>query len=168
MTSKTTPLRWIVLAALVLALSFSPVLSTALRAAGQVPNDNKKEKAEKENEVVWTRTESGLQYRDLKEGKGKKPRNGQTCVVEYTVWLWVNEAKGKKCDSSKDHGRAYDFVLGTDPQIKGMIEGLSGMKVGGKRELIIPPELAYDKKGIGGVVPPDATLFMEIELKELR
>ena len=163
MTIQTMPLRRILPAAMAVALLFSPVVSAGLRAAdpaaGQAAKDDKKE------EKKMTKTESGLQYRDVKEGTGEKTKKGQTSVVHYTGWLWVDDAKGKKFDSSKDRGEPFDFPLGNGDVIKGWDEGVAGMKVGGKRELIIPPDLGYGAAGAGGVIPPNATLFFEVELK---
>ena len=163
MTTKTMPLRPILPAAMAVALLFSPVVSAGLRAAdpaaGQAAKDDKKE------EKKMTKTESGLQYRDVKEGTGEKIKKGQTAVVHYTGWLWVDDAKGKKFDSSKDRGQPFDFSLGNGDVIKGWDEGVAGMKVGGTRELIIPPDLGYGGRGAGGVIPPNATLFFEVELK---
>ncbi|HZW34244.1 MAG TPA: FKBP-type peptidyl-prolyl cis-trans isomerase [Isosphaeraceae bacterium] len=114
------------------------------------------------------RTESGLQYRDITEGTGQKPETGQTCVVHYTGWLWENNAKGQKFVSSKDGGKPFSFPLGRGRVIKGWDEGVASMKVGGKRELLIPPDLGYGSRGAGGVVPPNATLFFEVELLEVK
>ena len=86
-----------------------------------------------ENKKKMTKTESGLQYRDIKEGTGEKPKEGQTCVMHYTGWLWENGAKGKKFDSSVDRGEPFDFPIGTGRVIKGWDEGVLSMKVGGKR-----------------------------------
>ena len=166
MTTKTMPLRPILSAAMAVALLFSPVVSAGLRAAdpaaGQAAKDDKKE------EKKMTKTESGLQYRDVKEGTGEKIKKGQTAVVHYTGWLWIDDAKGKKFDSSKDRGQPFDFGLGNGEVIKGWDEGVEGMKVGGTRELIIPPDLGYGARGAGGVIPPNATLFFEVELKGIR
>ncbi len=166
MTTKTMPLRPILSAAMAAALLFSPVVSAGLRAAdpaaGQAAKDDKKE------EKKMTKTESGLQYRDVKEGTGEKIKKGQTAVVHYTGWLWIDDAKGKKFDSSKDRGQPFDFGLGNGDVIKGWDEGVEGMKVGGTRELIIPPDLGYGARGAGGVIPPNATLFFEVELKGIR
>lgn len=115
-----------------------------------------------------TKTESGLQYRDTKEGTGEKPKTGQTCVMHYTGWLWVDGAKGKKFDSSVDRGQPFDFVIGTGQVIKGWDEGVMSMKVGGKRELLIPPNLAYGSRGAGRVIPPDSTLLFEVELLKVQ
>ena len=168
MTTKTMPLRRVPLAAIAVALLFAPVLSAGLRAAspaaGQAQKDDKKEEKEK----MWTKTDSGLQYRDVKEGTGEKAEKGQTCVVHYTGWLWVDDAKGKKFDSSKDRGQPFDFPVGAGQVIKGWDEGVVGMKVGGKRELLIPPDLGYGARGAGGVIPPNATLFFEVELLKVQ
>ena len=114
-----------------------------------------------------TKTESGLKYRDTKEGEGEVPAVGQNCVVHYTGWLWENDAKGKQFDSSVERGEPFSFHLGEREVIKGWDEGVSTMKVGGKRELIIPADLAYGERGAGGVIPPNATLMFEVELLEL-
>ena len=89
------------------------------------------------------KTESGLQYTDEKEGTGETPKTGQTCLVHYTGWLWENNAKGKEFDSSKRSNAPFAFPVGEGRVIKGWDEGVSTMKVGGKRELLIPSELGY-------------------------
>ena len=115
------------------------------------------------------KTDSGLEYRDVKEGSGETPKSGQTCVVHYTGWLWENNAKGKKFDSSVDRGRPFEFPVGEGRVIKGWDEGVSTMKVGGKRELLIPAKLGYGARGAGGgQIPPNATLFFEVELLSVR
>jgi peptidylprolyl isomerase len=119
--------------------------------------------AEKKESKMKT-TPSGLQYEDTKEGTGASPKAGQTCVMHYTGWLWVNEAKGKKFDSSLDRGQPFEFQIGRGMVIKGWDEGVSTMKVGGKRTLLIPAELGYGERGAGGVIPPKATLLFEVEL----
>ncbi len=115
-----------------------------------------------------TQTESGLQYRDINEGTGEKPKTGQTCVMHYTGWLWENGARGKKFDSSVDRGEPFDFPIGTGRVIKGWDEGVLSMKVGGKRELLIPPNLGYGSRGAGRVIPPNATLLFEVELLKIQ
>ena len=114
------------------------------------------------------KTASGLEYEDTQVGTGESPRRGQTCVMHYTGWLWVNGAKGAKFDSSVDRGKPFDFPIGTGSVIKGWDEGVATMKVGGKRTLRIPPELGYGSRGAGGVIPPNATLLFEVELLGLR
>ena len=109
-------------------------------------------------------TSSGLQITDTKAGTGATPRPGQTAVVHYTGWLYTDGAKGKKFDSSVDRGEPFEFKVGVGQVIKGWDEGVITMKVGGKRTLIIPPELGYGARGAGGVIPPNATLVFEVEL----
>jgi len=118
--------------------------------------------------MAMTRTSSGLQYEDTQTGEGKSPVNGQTCVMHYTGWLWVNGAKGAKFDSSVDRGRPFSFPLGQGRVIKGWDEGVATMNAGGKRTLLIPPELGYGARGAGGVIPPNATLLFEVELLEIQ
>ena len=113
-----------------------------------------------------TKTESGLKYRDIEEGKGELPKSGHTCVVHYTGWLWERDAKGKKFDSSVDRRVPFAFHVGMEEVIKGWDEGVLGMKPGGKRELLIPPDLAYGERSVGGVIPPNSTLLFEVELLE--
>ncbi len=120
--------------------------------------------AEKKSESKMTKTSSGLQYEDTVPGTGESPKSGQTCVMHYTGWLWENGAKGKKFDSSVDRGKPFEFVIGQGQVIKGWDEGVSTMKVGGKRTLLIPPTLGYGARGAGGVIPPNATLVFEVEL----
>ena len=113
-------------------------------------------------------TSSGLQFADLKAGTGASPRPGQICIMHYTGWLYQNGKKGAKFDSSVDRGQPFEFPIGTGRVIRGWDEGVSGMKVGGKRVLIIPPELGYGARGAGGVIPPNATLMFEVELMGVR
>lgn len=113
-------------------------------------------------------TPSGLQYDDTSPGTGQSPTQGQTCVMHYTGWLWENEAKGDKFDSSVDRGRPFSFKIGVGQVIAGWDEGVGSMQVGGKRTLLIPPDLGYGARGAGGVIPPNATLLFEVELLELR
>jgi peptidylprolyl isomerase len=109
-------------------------------------------------------TASGLQIKDIKVGNGASPKSGQTCVMHYTGWLYVGGKKDKKFDSSVDRGQAFEFPIGQRRVIAGWDEGVASMKVGGKRELIIPPALGYGERGAGGVIPPNATLIFEVEL----
>ena len=109
-------------------------------------------------------TASGLQITDSKVGTGATPKPGQTCVMHYTGWLYENGVKGKKFDSSVDRNEPFDFPIGQHQVIAGWDEGVASMKVGGKRTLIIPPELGYGARGAGGVIPPNATLMFDVEL----
>jgi peptidylprolyl isomerase len=122
----------------------------------------------KEGKSKMERLPSGLQYEDVKVGTGAQPRKGQTCVMHYTGWLWENGAKGKKFDSSVDRGQPFEFPLGQGMVIKGWDEGVATMKVGGKRNLLIPPSLGYGARGAGGVIPANATLFFEVELLGIK
>jgi peptidylprolyl isomerase len=109
-------------------------------------------------------TPSGLQIIDTKVGTGATPRAGQTAVVHYTGWLSNNGAKGAKFDSSVDRHEPFEFPLGQGRVIKGWDEGVATMKIGGKRTLIVPPQLGYGARGAGGVIPPNATLIFDVEL----
>jgi len=118
--------------------------------------------------MSMTATGTGLSYEDTQAGTGESPSSGQTCVMHYTGWLWVDGKKGAKFDSSLDRGRPFSFSIGRGQVIKGWDEGVASMQVGGKRTLLIPPELGYGARGAGGVIPPNATLLFEVELLELR
>jgi FKBP-type peptidyl-prolyl cis-trans isomerase FkpA len=109
-------------------------------------------------------TPSGLVYEDLIIGKGAVATAGQTVSVHYTGWLTDNT----KFDSSKDRGQPFEFPLGGGQVIRGWDEGVAGMKVGGKRLLMIPPDLGYGARGAGGVIPPNATLIFEVDLLRIR
>ena len=109
-------------------------------------------------------TESGLQYEDTVVGSGALALAGQQVSVHYTGWLYNDSVKGGKFDSSKDRGDPFDFGLGAGMVIKGWDEGVQGMKVGGTRILVIPPQLGYGARGAGGAIPPNATLMFEVEL----
>ena len=110
------------------------------------------------------KTPSGLQITDIKLGNGPTPRPGQICVMHYTGWLYVDGKKAQKFDSSLDRGQPFEFPIGQKRVIGGWDEGVASMKVGGKRTLIIPPELGYGARGAGGVIPPNATLIFDVEL----
>ncbi len=113
---------------------------------------------------MTTTTPSGLQYEEVTVGTGATASAGQAVAVHYTGWLYNNGEKGRKFDSSKDRGQPFEFDLGAGMVIRGWDEGVQGMKVGGVRNLIIPEDLGYGARGAGGVIPPNATLFFQVEL----
>ncbi len=141
------------LAALAIALAIPAAAEQKTAAPAGAAKEKKMEK-----------TASGLEYEDTVVGTGASPKTGQTCVMHYTGWLWVNGAKGEKFDSSVDRGRPFEFQIGRGMVIRGWDEGVATMKVGGKRTLLIPPQLGYGSRGAGGVIPPNATLIFEVEL----
>jgi FKBP-type peptidyl-prolyl cis-trans isomerase FkpA len=106
------------------------------------------------------KTDSGLQYWDIKVGTGEEAKEGSQVKVHYTGWF----TDGKKFDSSVDANQPYQFTLGKGEVIKGWDEGVTGMKVGGKRQLRIPPELAYGEAGYKTIIPPNATLIFDVQL----
>lgn len=107
---------------------------------------------------------SGLKYQDEVVGTGPEPKTGQQVTVHYTGWLYDKGQKGKKFDSSRDRGQPFSFQIGAGQVIRGWDEGVATMKAGGKRTLVIPPELGYGARGAGGVIPPNATLMFDVEL----
>lgn len=106
----------------------------------------------------------GLKYTDETVGTGTEATPGKTVSVHYTGWL----LDGTKFDSSRDRNQPFSFPLGGGRVIKGWDEGVAGMKVGGKRTLLIPPNLGYGAQGAGGVIPPNATLKFDVELLEVK
>ena len=115
-------------------------------------------------EKAMVTTTSGLQYVDLVVGSGREAHAGETAIVHYTGTL----TDGTKFDSSKDRNTPFSFPLGAGRVIKGWDEGVKGMKIGGIRKLVIPPQLGYGSRGAGSAVPPNATLIFEVELLDLR
>jgi peptidylprolyl isomerase len=130
--------------------------TTKKPATAARPNTNAPTKVTGEG----TKTPDGLQYWDIKAGTGPTAMRGQKVNVHYTGWLTT----GKKFDSSVDAGKPFSFTLGAGEVIKGWDEGVAGMKVGGKRQLRIPPDLAYGPHGAAGVIPPNATLIFDVQL----
>jgi len=142
-----------------------PVLGAALAAAGFLKMGAIRASAQNGGRTMTTA--SGLKIIDTKVGTGASPKTGQTCVMHYTGWLYDEHAKdhhGKKFDSSVDRNEPFEFQIGRGMVIKGWDEGVSTMKVGGKRTLIIPASLGYGARGAGGVIPPNATLVFDVEL----
>jgi FKBP-type peptidyl-prolyl cis-trans isomerase len=112
-------------------------------------------------------TASGLTYTDQVEGAGAQASAGMSVEVHYTGWLYVEGKRGNKFDSSVGRG-PFRFGLGAGQVIKGWDEGVAGMKIGGKRELIIPPQLGYGARAIPGVIPANSTLCFEVELLSVK
>jgi peptidylprolyl isomerase len=145
-------MNWRVIAmALVAVFALSAVVYVLVRRGNQAAG----------TEVV---TASGLKYVDVVVGDGPSPQAGQTISVNYTGTL----TNGKKFDSSLDHGKPYQFRIGTGVVIKGWDEGLMTMKVGGKRKLIVPPNLGYGVRGNPPDIPPNSTLLFDVELLEIK
>jgi peptidylprolyl isomerase len=119
--------------------------------------DNKKADA-KEGKVITT--PSGLQYSDVKEGNGAQPSKGRRVTVHYTGTL----KDGRKFDSSRDRDEPFSFVIGVGQVIKGWDEGVMSMKVGGRRQLVIPSQLGYGERGFGSIIPPNSELHFDVEL----
>ncbi|WP_395665418.1 FKBP-type peptidyl-prolyl cis-trans isomerase [Methylocella sp.] len=111
-----------------------------------------------------TTMKSGLRVSETTVGAGAEATPGKAVSVHYTGWLYKDGAKGAKFDSSVDRNEPFTFRLGAGEVIPGWDEGVAGMKVGGKRTLVIPPQLAYGARGAGGVIPPNATLLFDVEL----
>ena len=125
-------------------------------AKPKTPNTNAPTKVTRDG----VKTDSGLQYWEIRVGPGEVAKEGSHVRVHYTGWLTT----GKKFDSSVDAGKPFDFTIGNGEVIKGWEEGVAGMKVGGKRQLRIPPELAYGAEGSPPTIPPNATLIFDIQL----
>lgn len=117
-----------------------------------------------EGSAEMVTTDSGLRYEEHVAGTGIEAVAGKHVKVHYTGWLNDGDNKGKKFDSSVDRGKPFTFTLGVGMVIKGWDQGVSGMKVGGKRTLYIPAELGYGTRGAGGVIPPNADLIFDVEL----
>jgi len=147
--------KFVITVILVLTASILAVLTFAQTAA-QKPNTSAPTKVTGDGVT----TTSGLQYWDIQVGTGDVAKRGSRVKVHYTGWL----TNGKKFDSSVDAGRPFQFTIGRGEVIKGWDEGVAGMKVGGKRQLRIPPELGYGQSGAAGVIPPNATLIFDVQL----
>jgi FKBP-type peptidyl-prolyl cis-trans isomerase FkpA len=122
-------------------------------------------------EVDMGQSNAELVKTDAAVGEGNEATAGRLVTVHYTGWLHdpaANENKGRKFDSSRDRNEPFSFRLGTGQVIRGWDEGVAGMKVGGRRTLVIPPALGYGAQGAGGVIPPNATLVFDVELLDVR
>jgi FKBP-type peptidyl-prolyl cis-trans isomerase FkpA len=146
------------LCGLILTLSAALLAQTSSHKAApaRVPNTSAPTKVTGEG----VKTDSGLQYWDIKVGTGNEAKSGDEVKVHYTGWF----TSGKKFDSSVDAQQPYSFTLGQGNVIKGWDEGVAGMKVGGKRQLRIPPELAYGEQGYKNIIPPNSTLIFDVQL----
>jgi FKBP-type peptidyl-prolyl cis-trans isomerase len=141
---------------LALAAALGAQTSTRKAAPARVPNTNAPTRVSGEG----VKTDSGLEYWDIKVGTGEEAKSGDKVKVHYTGWF----TSGKKFDSSVDAQQPYSFTLGQGSVIKGWDEGVTGMKVGGKRQLRIPPELAYGEQGYKNIIPPNSTLIFDVQL----
>ena len=133
----------------------------------QVANQDSAKETKKVDEPDWITTETGLKYVDLVVGEGDEIVPGTKASLHYTLWLVGEDGKkGKRIQSSKDNNQPYTTTI-PGQLIAAWNEGVPGMKVGGTRLLLSPPELAYGPRGMGGMIPPNATLFFEIECVEI-
>ena len=149
-----------VIAFIVLAPAFAPYAAAQNPAPSPMPGGSKMDA-----------TVSTPQKIDTKQGSGTEAVKGKTVIVHYTGWLYdpgQTEGKGKKFDSSLDRRDPFGFSLGQGQVIRGWDEGVAGMKIGGKRTLIIPSDMGYGARGAGGAIPPNAALVFDVELLEVR
>lgn len=145
----------------ILPLALALGLAGTLAGGPLAADETKKEGAMAAEEIT---TPSGLKYVELAVGEGEAAKAGDRVQVHYTGWL----LDGTKFDSSVDRGQPFVFPLGAGRVIRGWDEGVAGMKPGGKRKLVIPPNLGYGERGAGGVIPPNATLVFEVELLKIN
>jgi len=145
----------------ILPLALALGLTGALAGGPLAADDTQKEGTMAAEEIT---TPSGLKYVELAVGEGEAAKAGDRVQVHYTGWL----LDGTKFDSSVDRGQPFPFLLGAGRVIRGWDEGVAGMKPGGKRKLVIPPDLGYGARGAAGVIPPNATLVFEVELLKIN
>jgi peptidylprolyl isomerase len=148
--------KYVAALAIVLAMTAGFVLAQSQTKKSVTPNTDAPTKVSGEG----VKADSGLQYWEIRVGNGEVAKEGSHVRVHYTGWLTT----GKKFDSSVDAGKPFDFTIGNGEVIKGWEEGVSGMRVGGKRQLRIPPGLGYGADGYPPVIPPNATLIFDIKL----
>lgn len=144
----------------------------ALLALLQACNaETKTAQANQQGTATMTEPVTALQKIDTVVGEGREAEIGFTVSVHYTGWLYdpaAEDKKGQKFDSSVDRGQPFEFFLGGGQVIQGWDKGFEGMKIGGKRTLVIPPEMGYGARGAGGVIPPNATLIFDVELLDVK
>ena len=148
------------------AFNAAEVFKSKINEFKQAQEEKEKALSEKikEHTKGSTKTESGLQYIIIKEGKGEKPHKGDTVSLHYSGFL----TDGTMFDSSYERNQPFEFVLGTGRVIKGWDEGVALLNQGAKAKFIIPSNLAYGSRGAGGVIPPNATLIFEVELLDIK
>ena len=157
-----------------LNILLASVFALSLNACQAESTTNTTNKSPQEKTAMTASTEANitqLQKIDTLPGTGREAEPGFNVSVHYTGWLYDETAeghKGKKFDSSVDRKEPFDFALGAGQVIQGWDEGFAGMKIGGKRTLIIPPEMGYGARGAGGVIPPNATLIFDVELLDVK
>jgi len=159
----SSPLLKNVCASLALAASAALLSAFAVPSAAQTPITQGNSKLDA--------TPNDLQKIEVKQGTGTEATSGKAVVVHYTGWLYDTtkpNSHGAKFDSSRDRNEPFGFVLGAGRVIKGWDDGVAGMKVGGQRTLVIPPQMGYGARGAGGVIPPNATLIFDVELLEVK
>jgi FKBP-type peptidyl-prolyl cis-trans isomerase len=154
---EASMMKYLAAMAVILALTAVFVLAQSATRKSATPNTNAPSKVTGDG----VKTPSGLVYWDIRVGNGEVAKEGSHVRVHYTGWL----TSGKKFDSSVDAGKPFDFTIGNGEVIKGWEEGVAGMRVGGKRQLRIPPDLGYGADGTpDGPIPPNATLIFDVHL----
>lgn len=146
-------------------------LLVAMLAVSGCKADSKSSTNDQKKEMAMTQNVTELIKKDTVQGEGREAEPGFNVTVHYTGWLYdpsKPDGKGKKFDSSVDRHEPFVFFLGGGQVIQGWDEGFAGMKVGGKRTLIIPPHMGYGPYGAGGVIPPNATLIFDVELLGIK
>ncbi len=161
--------RMLTLGVLILAVALVIACNETSKQQGEEspasePTSQSSSEQPAQSESGWVTTNSGLKYLDHVIGIGEEAVKGMTVEMHYTGWLWENGQRGKKFDSSHDRNQPFQFQLGAGQVIQGWDEGILGIKVGGKRELIIPPELGYGPRPVGGgLIPANSTLNFDVE-----